>query len=115
MIQVILYLCNLDYGKKNIFNELYSFKTKSPNILENVSNNIFRNKYKNRFFYETNSIIAEDSKIFPHIHTIGYARWAMCNDNYNKLDSLLLNYGIDKNIRGYYNRKTKDDVYPKKK
>ena len=34
--------------------------------------------------------------MFPHIHTITYGRWAMCNDNYNVLDSLLLEYNINK-------------------
>jgi hypothetical protein len=93
--------------EKNIFIELYSIKSDKPNILESKSNSLFINKYKNKFYYETTSIIAEDSKMFPHIHTIAYGRWAMCNDKYNKLDSLLLKYNIDKNTRGYFNRNNK--------
>ena len=52
--------------------------------------------------------------MFPHIHTIGYGRWAMCNDKYNKLDSLLLEYNINKKLRGYFNRNTGEDITPHK-
>tara|TARA_B110000114_G_scaffold181799_1_gene219924 strand:- start:1627 stop:2439 length:813 start_codon:yes stop_codon:yes gene_type:complete len=100
--------------EKNVFIELYSFKANKPNILETNSNNHFKSKYKDRCYYETDSVIAEDSKMFPHIHTIGYGRWAMCNDTYNNLELLLIQYNIDKNTRGYYNRKKGDDVKPHK-
>lgn len=100
--------------EKNIFKELYSIKSNKPNVLESNSNNLFKNKYKMKFFYETNSITGQDSKMFPHIHTIGYGRWAMCNDAYNILDSLLAKYNIDKNTRGYYNRKSGEDIKPNK-
>jgi len=96
--------------EKNVFKELYSINSNKPNILESKSNSIFRSKYKNKFYYETNSIIAEDSNMFPHIHTIGYGRWALCNDKYGILESLLTQYNINKNIRGYYNRNTGEDV-----
>ena len=52
--------------------------------------------------------------MFPHIHTITYGRWAMCNDKHNILDSLLLKYKIDKKKRGYFNRLTKEDFYPQR-
>ena len=100
--------------EKNVFIELYSIKSSKANILESNSNNHFKNKYKDRFYYETYSVIAEDSKMFPHIHTIGYGRWSMCNDTYNNLELLLIQYNIDKNTRGYYNRKKGDDVKPHK-
>ena len=96
--------------EKNVFTELYSINTNKPNILESKSNSHFRSKYKDRFYYETNSLIAQDSTMFPHIHTIGYGRWAMCNDKYNVMESILIEYNIDKNLRGYYNRKTGEDV-----
>jgi hypothetical protein len=96
--------------EKNCFIELYSINTNKPNILESKSNSHFRSKYKDRFYYETNSLIAQDSTMFPHIHTIGYGRWAMCNDKYNVMESILIEYNIDKNLRGYYNRKTGEDV-----
>lgn len=98
--------------EKNIFKELYSIKSNKPNILESISNNLFRKKFKNNFFYETDSIVAQDSKIFSHIHTIAYGRWAMCNDKYNILESLLIQYNIDKKKRGYFNRNTGEDVNP---
>jgi len=98
--------------EKNIFKELYSIKCHKPNILETKSNSIFRSKYKNRFYYELTSLIAQDSNMFPHIHTIGYGRWAMSNDKYNKLDSLLLEYNINKKLRGYINRNTGEDIPP---
>lgn len=100
--------------EKNVFKELYSINSNKPNVLESKTNAIFRNKYKNRFYYETNSTIAEDSKMFPHIHTIGYERWALCNDKYGILESLLTQYNINKNLRGYYNRNTGQDVKSQK-
>ena len=96
--------------EKNIFKELYSIKANKLNILESTSNTIFRSKYKNRFYYELTSLNAQDSIMFPHIHAIGYGRWAMCNDKYNVMESLLLEYNIDKKIRGYYNRRTGEDI-----
>lgn len=101
--------------EKNVFIEIYSKNANKPNILESKPNSQFISKYKDRFYYETNSLIAEDSKMFPHIHTIGCGRWAMCNDTFNNLDLLLIQYNIDKNTRGYYNRKTREDVKPHKK
>lgn len=96
--------------EKNILIELFSIKSHKPNTLEGNSNNILKNKYKNMFFYEKDSIIAQDSKMFPHIHTVAYGRWAICNDNYNIFDKLLNEYNIDKNKRGFFNRKTGEDV-----
>ena len=97
--------------EKKMLIELYSNKSDKPNILEEkTNNNIFINKYKNCFYFETINI-AENSKMFPHIHTIAYGRWALCNDYYNKLETLLLYYNINIKIRGYFNRKKGIDVY----
>lgn len=98
--------------EKNTLKDLFMIKSNKPNILEQLSNPILRHKYNHSFFYESNSIIAEESKMFPHIHTITYGRWAMCNDKRNILDSLMLKYKIDKKKRGYFNRLTKEDYYP---
>jgi len=96
--------------EKNIFKELYSIKCDKPNLLESKSNHIFRSKYNNKFYYEKDSLLAQDSKMFPHIHTIAYGRWAMCNDKYDKLNSLLMEYNINKFKRGYFNRNTGEDI-----
>jgi len=85
----------------NILIELYKIKSNKPNILENNSNKFFRLKYNNKFFYEFKSTIAQDSIMFPHIHTVAYGKWAMNNDSYNVLDSLFKLYNIDKNKRGF--------------
>ena len=98
--------------KKNLLKYLYSFNSNSASNLENINSiQQFKGQLKNKLFYE-NSEIAQKSKIFPHIHTIAYGRWCMCNDKYNILDSLLLEYNINKKKRGYFNRKTNEDIKP---
>jgi len=69
--------------EKNIFKELYSIKCHKPNILEAKSNSIFRSKYKNRFYYELTSLIAQDSNMFPHIvyHQRMAIVWLHCRCN----------------------------------
>jgi hypothetical protein len=80
---------------------LFSFKSQRPNLLEIVSNsnNIFKNHLTDKFLYE-NIRPAEDSVLFPHIHSIAYGKWAISNDSYKKFDLLFKEYNINPNIRG---------------
>jgi hypothetical protein len=97
------YFISLQPGlwKLEVLIELYSFNSNKPNLLEILSNsnNFFRNKCYNKFFCE-NIKLSEDSKMYPHIHTVAYGKWELLNDSYKQLDSLFKEYNIDKTNRG---------------
>jgi len=80
---------------------LFSYKSYRPNLLEIAINNdnIFKNNFIDKFLYE-DIRPAEDSILFPHIHTVTYGRWVISNDSYKKFDTLFKEYNINPNIRG---------------
>jgi len=84
--------------KKTIIEGQINFIDKISDKNKEFHNLLINTKYKNNTSYDLQGTLS-----------MIYSRCAVI-----KLDSLLLEYNIDKNTRGYYNRKTGQDITPHK-